>query len=69
MKKTDLLDDENDVNSNGSKQRPVLTSEINVFDTETNVEVPKTPVVCKPFEAAFEQAFKTANIDPQRTVR
>ncbi|KAH7864323.1 hypothetical protein Vadar_028306 [Vaccinium darrowii] len=68
MKKTDLLDDENDVNSNGSKQRPILTSEINVFNTETNVEVPKTPVVCKPFEAAFELAFKTANIDPQRTL-
>lgn len=68
MKKTDLLDDENDVNSNGSKQRPVLRSEINVFDTETNEEVPKTPVICKPFEAAFEQAFEIANIDPQRTL-
>jgi putative hydrolase of the HAD superfamily len=31
--------------------------------------LPKTPVVCKPFEDAFEKAFKLADIDPQRTVR
>ncbi|XP_002533744.2 uncharacterized protein LOC8287876 [Ricinus communis] len=30
--------------------------------------LPKTPIVCKPFENAFEQAFKLANINPQRTV-
>lgn len=28
----------------------------------------KSPVVCKPFEDAFEQAFKLANINPQKTV-
>lgn len=30
--------------------------------------LPKSPVVCKPFEDAFEQAFKLANINPQKTV-
>ncbi|KAJ9172371.1 hypothetical protein P3X46_015617 [Hevea brasiliensis] len=30
--------------------------------------LPKTPIVCKPFENAFEQAFKLANINPQRTI-
>lgn len=36
-----------------------------------NVQIsdyPRTPVVCKPFVEAFEQAFKMANINPQRTV-
>lgn len=31
--------------------------------------LPRTPVVCKPFENAFEKVFKMAKIDPQRTVR
>ena len=31
--------------------------------------LPRTPVVCKPFDDAFENAFKLADIDPQRTVR
>ncbi|MCI00086.1 ripening-related hydrolase-like protein, partial [Trifolium medium] len=30
--------------------------------------LPETPVVCKPFEDAFEKAFKLADIDPQRTL-
>ncbi|OMO91201.1 HAD-superfamily hydrolase, subfamily IA, variant 3 [Corchorus olitorius] len=28
----------------------------------------ETPVICKPFENAFEQAFKIANINPQKTI-
>ncbi|KAB1225924.1 hypothetical protein CJ030_MR1G004466 [Morella rubra] len=30
--------------------------------------LPKSPIVCKPFENAFEEAFKKANINPQRTL-
>lgn len=33
-----------------------------------NTALPKTPVVCKPSEAAIELALKIANIDPQRTL-
>lgn len=33
------------------------------------MELPITPIVCKPSEAAIEWALKIANIDPQRTVR
>lgn len=29
---------------------------------------PKTPVTCKPLQSAFEQAFKIANINPQKTL-
>lgn len=31
--------------------------------------LPESPIICKPFENAFEQAFKIANINPQKTVR
>ncbi|KAK5846727.1 putative C24B11.05 [Gossypium arboreum] len=29
---------------------------------------PSTPIICKPFKNAFEQAFKIANINPQKTL-
>lgn len=32
------------------------------------VALPQSPIVCKPFEEAFAQAFKAANINPQTTV-
>ncbi|KAG6485906.1 hypothetical protein ZIOFF_054473 [Zingiber officinale] len=32
------------------------------------VELPKTPVLCKPSPEAMEQALRIANIDPHRTV-
>lgn len=31
--------------------------------------LPKSPILCKPFEDAFEQAFEIANINRQKTVR
>ncbi|PSR95096.1 Suppressor of disruption of TFIIS like [Actinidia chinensis var. chinensis] len=48
----------------GSKQS---TDFIEKF-CETNQLLQKSPVVCKPFEDAFEQAFKIAKINPQRTL-
>ncbi|XP_047311292.1 uncharacterized protein LOC124914735 [Impatiens glandulifera] len=33
-----------------------------------NPMLPSTPVICKPFEDAYEQAFKIANINPQKTI-
>lgn len=30
--------------------------------------LPKTPVVCKPFETAIVKALEIANIDPKKTV-
>jgi len=33
-----------------------------------NMELPKSPVLCKPSEDAMVHALKIANIDPQRTV-
>lgn len=35
---------------------------------DAGLEIPKTPVVCKPFEDAYEQVFKIANINPHKTV-
>lgn len=31
-------------------------------------ELPQTPILCKPFENAFQHAFKTAGINPQKTL-
>lgn len=41
----------------------------NIEQPNTGSVIPKTPVVCKPFEHAYEETFKIANINPKRTVR
>ncbi|XP_022731625.1 uncharacterized protein C24B11.05-like isoform X2 [Durio zibethinus] len=50
-------------------------SNIAIFDIsnysacpDSELELPSSPVVCKPFEKAFEQAFEIANINPQKTL-
>ncbi|XVF46540.1 hypothetical protein PTKIN_Ptkin03bG0035100 [Pterospermum kingtungense] len=35
---------------------------------DSELELPTTPVVCKPFAKAFEKAFEIANINPQKTL-
>ena len=47
-----------------------------IFDVDEYVKqpnadlvLPNTPVVCKPFEGAFEKVFEIAKINPQRAVR
>ncbi|KAL3850656.1 hypothetical protein ACJIZ3_012538 [Penstemon smallii] len=37
-------------------------------DEEAENELPNTPIICKPFENAFEQAFKIAQINPKKTL-
>ncbi|KAK0606116.1 hypothetical protein LWI29_034256 [Acer saccharum] len=41
--------------------------DINDYNRHPDLELPKTPIVCKPFEEAYEQVFKIANINPQKT--
>ncbi|OAY61202.1 uncharacterized protein LOC110626795 [Manihot esculenta] len=41
---------------------------LEIFESDNGQMLPKTPIVCKPFEDAFEQAFKLADIHPQRTI-
>ncbi|XP_050897501.1 uncharacterized protein C24B11.05 [Lathyrus oleraceus] len=36
---------------------------------DSDMVLPKTRVICTPFDNAFEEVFKLADIDPQRTVR
>ncbi|OVA16530.1 HAD-like domain [Macleaya cordata] len=36
--------------------------------TNSESELPKTPIVCKPSEAAIEHALNIADINPQRTI-
>ncbi|XP_059430305.1 uncharacterized protein C24B11.05 [Corylus avellana] len=55
--------------------RPSTISSTEAFDIDeymsqpkASLVLPKTPVVCKPFEDAYEEVFKIANINPQRTL-
>ena len=52
-------------------ERPTELFDIDDYCSRPNadLELPRTPVVCKPFEEAFEQVFKIANINPRKTVR
>lgn len=38
-------------------------------DASADPPLPKSPVICKPFENAFKEAFKIADINPNKTVR
>lgn len=51
-------------------KRPTELFDIDDYCSRPNadLELPRTPVVCKPFEEAFEQVFKIANINPRKTM-
>lgn len=73
--KSTVSDDEDDIEFVGSRPIAAATSS-QIFDIIGHFAqpilgsgLPKSPIVCKPSEAAIEQALKVANIDPQRTVR
>ena len=60
-------------NKDGSESRST-TAEIfdfceHIRRAESDMVLPRTPVVCKPFDDAFGNAFKLADIDPPRAVR
>ncbi|CAN6692742.1 unnamed protein product [Malus baccata var. baccata] len=56
------------LNPTNNADDSVGAEETEHIEPNTGAVVPKTPVVCKPFELAYEEAFKFANIDPQRTL-
>ncbi|KAK9055352.1 hypothetical protein SSX86_026435 [Deinandra increscens subsp. villosa] len=37
-------------------------------DSESGVVLPESPIVCKPFDNAYQQAFKIAKINPHKTL-
>ncbi|PON75574.1 HAD hydrolase, subfamily IA [Parasponia andersonii] len=58
------------LNPNHKSNMPVDGDEAELGQSSIDVDpaVPRTPVVCKPFENAFEKVFNMAKINPQRTV-
>ncbi|CAN0926581.1 Uncharacterized protein C24B11.05 [Linum grandiflorum] len=54
-------------NNNNSHEIFDIIAHFNKPNPITSV-LPKSPIVCKPSEAAIERALKIANIDPQRTL-
>lgn len=75
--KNTVSDDEDEIEFLGSEQSSSKsTSKKEMFDIiahfaqpNLGTSLPKTPIVCKPSEAAIEKALKVANINPHRTVR
>ncbi|XP_010443705.1 PREDICTED: uncharacterized protein C24B11.05-like [Camelina sativa] len=51
-----------------TKTREIFDIISYMANPDPKVELPKTPVVCKPSEGAFEQVFKMANINPKKTL-
>lgn len=66
--KSNVSDDGDGAESKGSKLTELVSS-MNSAEYSANSALPKSPVVCKPFENAFEEAFKIAEINPEKTVR
>ncbi|QCD88370.1 uncharacterized protein C24B11.05-like [Vigna unguiculata] len=66
----DTLNPSND--KDGSESRPTTAEVLDICErlcrNDSDMELPSTPLVCKPFDQAFEYAFKIADIDPQRTL-
>ncbi|XP_062003330.1 uncharacterized protein LOC133720869 [Rosa rugosa] len=78
--KSTVSDDEDDIEFVGlsTAQIPATTtttSSSEIFDiiahfaqANPSSKLPKTPIVCKPSEAAIEKALEIAHINPQRTL-
>ncbi|KAJ1406910.1 Pyrimidine 5-nucleotidase [Sesbania bispinosa] len=56
----------------GSEEKPSSTEIFDFYEyicrPDPDTVLPRTPVVCKPFQDAYEKVFKMADIDPQRTL-
>ncbi|KAG4948120.1 hypothetical protein JHK85_041964 [Glycine max] len=63
----------NSSNEDGNEYKPSSTGIFDFYEyirrPDSDILLPRTPVVCKPFQDAFEKVFDMADIDPQRTVR
>ncbi|CAN8301291.1 unnamed protein product [Cochlearia groenlandica] len=63
------------LNPKTKTETPVEKEAREIFDIcsytanpDPTVELPKTPVICKPSEGAFEEVFKMTNINPHKTL-
>ncbi|KAL2328768.1 hypothetical protein Fmac_022195 [Flemingia macrophylla] len=67
----DTLNSSNNTNpfeKDGSESARIFDFCEHIQRPDSDMVLPKTPVVCKPFDDAFEKVFKLADIDPQRTL-
>ncbi|KAL5709562.1 hypothetical protein ACHQM5_020238 [Ranunculus cassubicifolius] len=67
--KNTLSEDEDDFDVQGMTPKTIIFDIIEHFSRPNAGSVlPRTPIVCKPSEAAIEKALTMANIDPHRTL-
>ncbi|KAK7325023.1 hypothetical protein VNO77_29042 [Canavalia gladiata] len=68
----ETLNSSNNLNTHENEYKPSSTGIFDFYEysrgPDSNIVLPKTPVVCKPFQDAFEKVFNIADIDPQRTL-
>lgn len=59
-----------DVNNDRSKVEDSCIFDIlgHFYQSNADVNLPKTPVLCKPSEGAIEETTRITNVDPQRTI-
>ncbi|XP_058762122.1 uncharacterized protein C24B11.05-like [Vicia villosa] len=62
----------NNFNSPGGEYKQISTGIFDFYEyirnPDADIVLPKTPVVCKPFQDSFEKVFEMVDIDPQRTL-
>ncbi|CAH8306324.1 unnamed protein product [Eruca vesicaria subsp. sativa] len=58
------------LNPNTNTESLVAATETRSFtaNPDSSIQLPKTPVICKPSEGAFEHVFKMTNINPHKTL-
>lgn len=70
--KNTLSEDEDDFELESSRQCTPRTEPFDIIEhfsrPNAGSVLPRTPIVCKPSEAAIEKALEIANIDPHRTL-
>ncbi|RDX99424.1 hypothetical protein CR513_17529 [Mucuna pruriens] len=60
--------DKEDGSESGSTPAGIFDFSEHIRRGDSDMLLPRTPLVCKPFDDAFENVFKLADIDPQRTL-
>jgi hypothetical protein len=61
--------EEDDTKLGDTRENTISSTNEYMSQPNDSSVLPRTPVICKPFEESFEEVFKIADINPQRTVR
>ncbi|GMY10907.1 HAD-like domain containing protein [Fagus crenata] len=60
--------EEDDTKLGDTRENTISSTNEYMSQPNDSSVLPRTPVICKPFEESFEEVFKIADINPQRTL-